>query len=95
MDSTRELSISIDEVIEPLRALIVQTFALDRPPSGIGQDERLFGEGLGLNSLQGIELLVQVEDSFGVTIGEVDWSIHEQQTLRSLAELVLQRLQEQ
>ncbi|MBI5259150.1 MAG: acyl carrier protein [Burkholderiales bacterium] len=94
MDTTQELSTSVDTVVEQLRALIVQTFELERPAAGIGEGERLFGDGLGLNSLQGIELLVQVEDSFGITIGELDWSIHEQQTLRSLAELVLQRLSE-
>jgi acyl carrier protein len=76
---------SAHSTLDTLRQLIVDTFALDRQPQQIAADTPLFRGGIDLNSLQAIELLVQVEDRFAVRLGNMDWSIYEAQTVADLA----------
>ena len=68
-----------------LKRLIAESFFQDRQPDSIADDDRLFQDGLGLNSLQGVELLVQIEDRFGIVIDAMDWTAHEMQTVESLS----------
>ena len=41
---------------------------LDRTPESINDDEPLFGEGLGLDSIDSIELLVLLKREYGIDI---------------------------
>jgi acyl carrier protein len=41
-------------------------------PDEIGDDTPLFGEGLGLDSIDVLELVLELERSFGVTIADQD-----------------------
>jgi len=54
-----------------LKALIVRELNLEgRDPSSIVDDAPLFGEGLGLDSLDALQLAMSVEEHFGVRIPE-------------------------
>ena len=56
-----------------LKRLIVEELDLrDLSPEAIADDAALFGEGLGLDSLDALQLAVAVEERFGVTIPEDD-----------------------
>src|SRR5262249_30585933 len=57
--------------------------------------EPLFGTGVGLDSLQGLSLLMLIERHFGVTINELDWSVHEIGTLTRFAGRILRVADEQ
>lgn len=62
---------------EALKRLIVQTLNLEGvEPASIGDEQALFGSGLGLDSVDALELMVAVEKQFGmrIEIGEVDRS---------------------
>lgn len=49
-----------------LKGLIVEALKLDTPPDEIGDEEPLFGEvGLGLDSLDVLELAVALEYQYG------------------------------
>ena len=62
---------------EALKRLIVDTLNLEGvEPASIGDEQALFGSGLGLDSVDALELMVAVEKEFGmrIEIGEVDRS---------------------
>jgi acyl carrier protein len=54
-----------------IKQLIVQELDLrDRTSGDIADDAPLFGEGLGLDSLDALQLAMAIEDHFGVQIPE-------------------------
>ena len=63
---------SAPEVLhDELKKLIVETLALeDVTPTAIETDSPLFVEGLGLDSIDALELAMVLEERYGVTLGE-------------------------
>jgi len=58
-----------EELHEELKKLIVETLALeDVSASDIETDGNLFVEGLGLDSIDALELAMIVEERYGVTL---------------------------
>ncbi len=58
-----------DELKMRLKRLIIDTLRLeDVSPDEIDDEEPLFGEGLGLDSVDALELVVALEKNFGVEI---------------------------
>ena len=56
-----------------LRVLLVESLHLDGlDPSSISEDEPLFGGGLGLDSVDALELVVSLERDFGITVPSED-----------------------
>ena len=53
-----------------VRQLIVDTLRLKQPAEAIQPSEPLFGEGLGLDSVDALELVLALEHAFGVQITE-------------------------
>ena len=72
-----------------LKRLIVESLHLEGlTPDNIGDDTPLFGEGLGLDSVDALELVVALEKEYGLRIQshEVDKSVFA--SVASLAEFV-------
>lgn len=56
-----------------IKELIVNALNLEgRDPATIDDDAPLFGEGLGLDSLDALQLAMSLEETFGVRIPEGD-----------------------
>ncbi len=54
-----------------LKKLIVETLALeDTAPDEIDTDAPLFGEGLGLDSIDALEIAMVLEERYGVTLDD-------------------------
>ena len=52
-----------------LKQIIVESLNLEgTDPEAIGDDEPLFGEGLGLDSVDALELVVALEKEYGIKI---------------------------
>ncbi len=59
----------MEDLIAELKHKLVQTLDLqDVDPEQIGDDDPLFGEGLGLDSIDVLELVVMIERDYGVKI---------------------------
>ncbi len=57
------------ELIEKLKVQIIEQLNLeDMEPEDIDPDESLFGEGLGLDSIDALELIVLLEKEYGIKI---------------------------
>ena len=84
-----------DDLAPRLKRLIVATLRLEGlDPESIGDDQLLFGEGLGLDSIDALELVVAIEREFSVAIpeGKVDHDVFH--SVRTLALWLAERLEQ-
>ena len=59
----------MDELIAQLKVQIIKQLNLeDMEPDDIDPDEPLFGDGLGLDSIDALELIVLLEKEYGIKI---------------------------
>ncbi|MBX3464773.1 MAG: acyl carrier protein [Planctomycetes bacterium] len=82
-----------DTLEDQLKRLIVDTLALeDVTPESIETDAPLFGEGLGLDSIDALEIALAVHAKFGVkTVANDEKNREYYHSIRSLAEFVRQK----
>jgi len=73
-----------------LKKLIVETLALeDTAPDEIETDAPLFGEGLGLDSIDALEIAMVLEERYGVTLaGDPEANQQVFESIKSLAAFV-------
>lgn len=73
-----------------VKAMIVQCARLKVPPASIGDDQPLFDpeKGLGLDSIDVLEIVVNVEKSFGVTIPDRETGQRVLQSVNTLVEFI-------
>ena len=75
-----------------LKKLIVETLALeDTAPDEIETDAPLFGEGLGLDSIDALEIAMVLEERYGVTLDD-DPELNQRvfESVRSLTAFVVE-----
>ena len=59
----------MEELIQKLKVQIIKQLNLeDLEPDDIDQNEPLFGNGLGLDSIDALELIVLLEKEYGIKI---------------------------
>jgi acyl carrier protein len=59
-------------VTERLKTILIERLSLHMNPDEIAEDSPLFGVGLGLDSVDALEVVVCVEQEFGVAIMDDD-----------------------
>ncbi len=59
-----------DPLKEQIKTMLVEALKLDIAPNAIDENAPLFGAGLGLDSLDALQLAVSVEETFGVPIAD-------------------------
>jgi acyl carrier protein len=82
-----------NELKKQLKSIIIEELNLEEiEPQEIGDDDPLFGdEGLGLDSLDAVELVVLVQKHFGVEIRDMDEGREALASITSLAEFIVRR----
>jgi len=81
-----------DPLIPRLKQLIVSTLKLeDVSPNELADDEPLIGAGLNLDSIDALELVVQLEKEFGIKISNSEESRKALASIAQLAQYIRER----
>lgn len=81
-----------NDLIEKIKQLIITRLKLvDMTPEMIETDAPLFGEGLGLDSIDALELVLGLEKEFGVVIPDAEVGKKVFQSVRTIAQYVLEQ----
>ncbi len=79
-----------EELILQLKKLIIERLKLEEiSPEDIGTDDPLFGEGLGLDSIDALELVLGLEKQYGVIIPDAEVGQQVFQSVRTIAQYVV------
>ena len=79
----------MDALIEKLKIEIIQQLNLaDLKPADIDPDAPLFSEGLGLDSIDALELIVLLEKTYGIKIQDPKDGKNVFKSVRSMAEYI-------
>jgi acyl carrier protein len=71
-----------------IKQAIIRSLRLPMTAAEIGDDVPLFGEGLGLDSIDVLELVLELERSFGVAIRDEETGARVLRTVNTIAEYV-------
>ncbi len=81
-----------NDLIEKIKQLIIQRLKLtEMTPEMIEIDAPLFGEGLGLDSIDALELVLGLEKEFGVIIPDAEVGKRVFQSVRTMTQYVLEQ----
>lgn len=78
----------MEDLIKELKQKIVENMKLDIGPEEIDSDSPLFGEGLGLDSIDVLELVVMLDRNYGIKIVNMDEGRKAFASVRSIAEYI-------
>jgi acyl carrier protein len=86
---------SFEEIRTELKELLVVNLALDDiTPEEIEDDGLLFGEGLGLDSLDAVEIVVLIQRNYGLEIIDEEQAREIFQSVNTLAGWVYENLRD-
>ena len=79
----------MEELIQNLKQQIIDALNLEEiTPADIDDDAPLFGEGLGLDSIDALEIILILEKEYGIRIGKPSDAKPILKSMRTLAEYV-------
>ncbi|MDR3266341.1 MAG: phosphopantetheine-binding protein [Tannerella sp.] len=79
----------MDKLILELKDEIIKVLNLeDVKPEDIGDDDMLFGEGLGLDSIDALELIVLLEKNYGIKLKDPSQGKEIFKSVRTMAEYI-------
>jgi acyl carrier protein len=79
----------MDALKRDLKEMIVEELKIpDVTPQEIKDDDHLFGEGLGLDSLDAVELVVLIQKKYGVQIEDMEEGKKAFASIASLADYI-------
>ena len=82
----------MDELVAELKTRIIDTLKLqDITPEQIDDGAPLFGAGLGLDSIDALELVVMLEKYYGILIKDIEEGRPAFASVRALAEFIRAR----
>ena len=71
-----------------IKQALVRSLRLPMQPEEIGDSMQLFGEGLGLDSIDVLELVLEIERTFGVTIADQDTGMRVLRSVDTIAAFI-------
>jgi len=71
-----------------VKELIVRRLKLDIDPKSIADDAPLFGEGLGLDSIDALELVLGLEQEFGIKVEDEEVGVKAFASVNALVDFI-------
>ena len=85
---------ALAEIRKALKEMIVKDLGLeDVNPAEIGDDDVLFGDGLGLDSLDAVEIVVLLQRNFGIEVKNMEQGREIFYSVNTIAEFILENRQ--
>lgn len=78
-----------EEILGQIRRILIDGLDVKREPDEIDPDAPLFGSGLGLDSIDAVELALLVEERLGVRLEDDTMSRASMRTVNSLVDRVI------
>lgn len=87
----------INEVREKVKNILIERLMLDIEPSEIKEDAYIFGydengDGLGLDSIDALEIVVGIRGEFGIVVGNEE-DKRFLKSVNSISEYIVKRLE--
>ena len=80
-----------DELIHQVKQLIIDSLRIEGMSSrDIDSDAPLFGEGLGLDSIDALQLVVGIQNTFGVVVPDATVGAKVFRSVRTMADYIEQ-----
>ena len=77
-----------EDLVADLKTLIVTRLKMEMAPADIDAAAPLFGEGLGLDSIDALELVVGIERQYGIRIADAEMGKTAFASLNALAAFI-------
>ena len=81
------------KVMERLKAVVIDDLNLELNSDEIAEDAPLFGVGLGLDSIDALQLIVGIEEAFGISIPSDDIAVY--RSMNTLADYIIENQDEE
>ncbi len=78
-------------LLSRVRRVLIEDLHVQREPDAIDPDAPLFGTGLGLDSVDAVELIVCLETEFAFRLDDAALARSSMRTVNSLVDLVLRK----
>lgn len=80
----------MEKLMEQLKAQIIEQLSLHHlKPEDIGDDQPLFVEGLGLDSIDALELIVLLQQQYNIKISNAEDGPKVFRSVRSMADFIM------
>ncbi len=76
-----------------VKQVIIRTLSLEVDAEEIDDEDELFGGGLGINSMATIEIIVGLEEEFGIEVPDEDLRVELFDSVQTMADYVRTVLQ--
>ena len=80
-----------DNLAPRVKELIVRRLKLEIDPASIQDDAPLFGEGLGLDSIDALELVLGLEQEFGINVEDEEVGVKAFSSVNALVDFIEQK----
>ncbi len=86
-----ELAVKIerrDEILRRIQKILIERLQVRREPNELDPDTPLFGAGIGLDSVDSVELVVSIEAEFGLKMRQELSGRRFMRTINTLADMI-------
>ena len=78
----------VTTITRRVKQTLVQALELDIDPDEIDDDEPLFGEGLGTDSIASLKIVFALEEEFGFEVDDEDLQVELFDSVRTLSQYI-------
>jgi acyl carrier protein len=79
------------EVVDQIKGLIASELDVNLKVADIGEDDSLFEDGLGLDSVEIVEFVTILEDRFGIQFSDLDLTKELFRNISTIADFIMEK----